>query len=564
MRRLPFAFLLAALVPLLALAFPVPCALAQEMNSASIEIARPDWRAATESLRAAIGETPGAREALTFTAPALRGPARRRNLARAFPAFVQLSAATDGYFSGIARSAVPVLLPFDTAAFLADRGRNAPNLGAAHYLNGFTRALHFSAGPAGYTAVIELALADSADLPRRVFPRPVEIHITGSLITYNVNDPRGGKGDAVKSLDAQYPGMRRFIREGFVRYAFTRFGVAYVVSIDCLDSTPRRRRLACREAYPIAEKFFKSLTVAGGTPARPRYAAMVMPVERPAALSPDFKFFAPGDIIAGTGFRGNGGHADWTVYSQIRFPLENAPAFASSQSYAIRSDCSAKWRFPLPRANRCKDDKKGLALVEQQSEFYHFPWRDNFCERRDLEVWQCPGGWGHQGQDLRPAHCLKRDGTRCRAGIDAIVAVRDGEILRSPGQEGALVVVNELGEHIRFRHMHMTPADMDADGLVHGRRVREGEMIGKVSNYQDRAGGTSVHLHFDIQVFTRDGWIWVNPYSTLIASYERLIGARGQIWQPQAPVAASSPPHDAPVVNASESPSTSEGASTGD
>jgi hypothetical protein len=29
-------------------------------------------------------------------------------------------------------------------------------------------------------------------------------------------------------------------------------------------------------------------------------------------------------------------------------------------------------------------------------------------------------------------------------------------------------------------------------------------------------------------VFTRDGWIWVNPYTTLIASYERLIRARGR------------------------------------
>jgi hypothetical protein len=36
--------------------------------------------------------------------------------------------------------------------------------------------------------------------------------------------------------------------------AFTRFGVPYVVSIQCLDSSPRARRLACREAYPVAER----------------------------------------------------------------------------------------------------------------------------------------------------------------------------------------------------------------------------------------------------------------------------------------------------------------------
>ena len=76
--------------------------------------------------------------------------------------------------------------------------------------------------------------------------------------------------------------------------------------------------------------------------------------------------------------------------------------------------------------------------------------------------------------------------------------------------------------------MHMNPSSMDADGILNGRRVAEGEKIGVVSNYLDFPNGTSYHLHFDIQVFTRDGWIWVNPYTTLISSYERLIRGRGR------------------------------------
>ena len=76
--------------------------------------------------------------------------------------------------------------------------------------------------------------------------------------------------------------------------------------------------------------------------------------------------------------------------------------------------------------------------------------------------------------------------------------------------------------------MHMNPSAMDADGILNGRRVAEGEKIGVVSNYLDFPNGTSYHLHFDVQVFTRDGWIWVNPYTTLIASYERLIRGRGR------------------------------------
>jgi len=88
--------------------------------------------------------------------------------------------------------------------------------------------------------------------------------------------------------------------------------------------------------------------------------------------------------------------------------------------------------------------------------------------------------------------------------------------------------INTNSEHIRFRYMHMNPSNMDADGILNGRMIAEGEKIGVVSNFLDRPNGTSRHLHFDIQVFTRDGWLWVNPYVTLISAYERLIGGRGR------------------------------------
>ena len=65
----------------------------------------------------------------------------------------------------------------------------------------------------------------------------------------------------------------------------------------------------------------------------------------------------------------------------------------------------------------------------------------------------------------------------------------------------------------------------------------EGEKIGVVSNYLDHPNGTSRHLHFDVQVFTRDGWVWVSPYVTLVSSYERLIRGAGREIEPE--VAAS-------------------------
>jgi hypothetical protein len=109
-----------------------------------------------------------------------------------------------------------------------------------------------------------------------------------------------------------------------------------------------------------------------------------------------------------------------------------------------------------------------------------------------------------------------------------VVAVRDGAILRAPRQEAAFLVVNTANEHIRFRYLHMRPVKMDEDNLLSGRRVNEGEVIGVISNFDKREAGTSYHLHFDVQVPTRHGWVFVNPYMTLVASYERLIGARGE------------------------------------
>jgi murein DD-endopeptidase MepM/ murein hydrolase activator NlpD len=337
------------------------------------------------------------------------------------------------------------------------------------------------------------------------------VQITGSILVYDISDPLGGKGEPVKALAAQFPDLRRFIREGYVRYAFTRFGVPYVVSIQCLDSAPRERRLACREAYPVAERFLKALRVAGGRAARPRIDIASVIAERPAERSPGFSYRPSGDIIANSGFRKQGGRADFNAYAQIRFPLEKTPAFVHSQSYR----------------NRRSSEKP---IDDQTGSNTSYPWQDNFCESRSFGVGQCPGGFGHQGEDLRPAPCpaVNEGAERCDPKQQAVVAVREGVVIRSAKQQAATLQINSRNEHIRFRYMHMNPASLDADGVLNGRRVDEGEKIGVVSNYLDHPNGTSRHLHFDVQVFTRDGWLWVNPYGTLVSAYERLIRGRGR------------------------------------
>jgi len=478
---------------------------AEEFQTPAVSVVRVEWRAVLDQLRVEIGAVPSVASDFSFSV-------QRRVAAsdpRSMPALVQLNAVTSPIFTGIGRSPVPVLLPFDAAAYVEARQNGGLLLPISRYQADFRPVDLFNAGPAGYDAVFSLEPGAGAGMPQRTFAKPVEVQITGSLLTYDVSDPAGSKGEPVKSLAAQYPDLRRFIREGYVRYAFTRFGVPYVVSIQCLDSTPRARRLACREAYPVAERFLKALHVAGGRPLRPRFDRPSEVSERPTERSDDFTYRPPGSIIAGSGYHKQTGRADNTAYSQIRFPLE-APAFVHSQRRRSGGD-----RLDLPSSG--------------------YPWRDNFCEARSFSVGQCANGFGHQGEDIRPAACaIREDGSNaCDPRRQPIFAVRDGVVIRSPRQQTATLQINTRTEHIRFRYMHMNPSTMDSDGLLNGRSVAEGEKIGVVSNYLDHPNGTSRHLHFDVQVFTRDGWIWVNPYVTLISAYERRIRGRGREIGPE-------------------------------
>lgn len=510
------------LAPFVLLSASLPVAVADEFRTPSVSTVRIEWRAALDQLRAEINTRPAVASNFTFSG--------RRRLPgydpRTMPALLQLNAVTSPIFTGIGRSRVPVLLPFDTAAFLEARLSGTPaSLSPARFQADFGLADLFDAGPAGYDAVFSLEPGAGDGMPRRTFAKPVEVQITGSSLIYDISDPLGGKGEPVKSLTEEFPDLRRFIREGYVRYAFTRFGAPYVVSIQCLDSTPRPRRLACREAYPVAERFLKALRVAGGLPSRPLMDTPSGVAERPLQRSPDFSYRPAGDIIANTGFRKQGGRADFTAYSQIRFPLEKAPAFAHSQSFMKR------------RAREKPDEAAGHNGGYNSG----YPWQDNFCEARSFGVGQCAAGYGHQGQDIRAGECegVSEGGGECDPRQQGVVAVRDSVVIRSPKQQAVSLQVNSHTEHIRFRYMHMDPVSLDADGVLNGRLLAEGERFGVVSNFLDRPNGTSRHLHFDVQVFTRDGWLWVNPYVTLISAYERLIRGRGRETGSQAPSASA-------------------------
>jgi hypothetical protein len=444
----------------------------------------------------------------------------------------RLNDATQSAFPNIAASPIPVLLPFDTATFLKDK---AANKGAApdrnKYFGGFTATnVFFLPGPAGYDASVLLQPQDSGSLQ---FGKAVDAQISASSVIYELDLPSMPEGSPIPELEAQFPGIRRLTIENHLRYTFVRFGVPYVVTMMCTEGR-HDRRLSCRDADKVGIQFIKSLNIVGGAPPHEPAKIAVQTVDRPEKTSPDFTYYAPGDLLPGTGMHGQAGRTDTTVFAKIRFPMAEAPSYVNSQVFMNWGECDFTGRVSLggsgkDAAYRCKVNS--IPLKQDESKNYVYPWRDNFCEHRYFAVSQCPAGLGHQGEDIRPGSCVLRspDADRCEPFQHNIVAVRDGLVLRDPGDQALYLVVNAPGEHIRFRYLHMDPHLLDSAGMVSGRALAAGEVIGAVDNYEDHPGGTTYHLHFDVQVPTREGWLFVNPYMTLVASYERMIGARGTV-----------------------------------
>ncbi|HET9246555.1 MAG TPA: M23 family peptidase, partial [Xanthobacteraceae bacterium] len=309
----------------LALAAGVVAAAAQDMKSPRISPTHVDWDAVAVEL-----------DALDLPKPVVV-----REL------MAELNRATGERFANIAASPVPVLLPFDTAAFLRDRAAADPAAASAtapadNYLSGFNAMPFFYPGPAGYDAVVVARAQEMRELGIG-FSDAIYIHIGGSALVYELDEPRGMVGWPVHGLD-EFRGIRRMFLENYVRYTFVRYGVPYVVAIECSDGRLRFRRMSCRDADKVAIRFLKSLRIAGGTPQAQAETIAADTIDRPAEQSAVFTYYSPGDILPGTGFRRRGGVADYTVYSKIRFPLADAPAFANSQSFMNWGNCEATGR----------------------------------------------------------------------------------------------------------------------------------------------------------------------------------------------------------------------------
>ena len=210
----------------------------------------------------------------------------------------------------------------------------------------------------------------------------------------------------------------------------------------------------------------------------------------PASAAPpaSFTYNQPGMLQSG-----DSGVTDATLYAPgIRFPIEDAPAFADSQVYGHGGSNG-------PGGGQC------------DSPNYVYPWSDNFCEARSYTTPLCPAGTGHQGQDIRPS--------TCKAAVHPAVAAEAGVIT----QIGSYTVYlsADSGRTYLYLHMQMNQLKVNV-----GDRVTRGQALGLVSN-NFGATPTTIHLHFEIKepvtlhgstITTR-----VPPYSSLVDAYQRLL-----------------------------------------
>ncbi|MBC8073735.1 MAG: M23 family metallopeptidase, partial [Deltaproteobacteria bacterium] len=197
-------------------------------------------------------------------------------------------------------------------------------------------------------------------------------------------------------------------------------------------------------------------------------------------------FYAPvGELVPGSGE----GAADATVYAPgMRYPVRDAPSYPNSQVWGHGGNEG-------PGGSQC------------DVENYSYPWHDNYCESRSWDMPLCPSGVGHQGQDIRAS--------TCDAGAHPFVASRAGTVT-SIGSYSVYVTADD-GQ--RFDYLHGSNI-----AVSEGQGVEREQLIGNVSN---EFGGTAttVHLHFNIkQDVAGLGFVFVNPYMSLVASYEELTG----------------------------------------
>lgn len=148
-----------------------------------------------------------------------------------------------------------------------------------------------------------------------------------------------------------------------------------------------------------------------------------------------------------------------------------------------------------------------------------FTQRDDYCEIRGWNMPMCPSGTGHQGQDIRPPTCTD---SKWEA-----VAVVDGTIT---GVTSNTTVKLKGGDGTDYWYLHMNPRTITVKA---GDKVKQGAVLGKVSNFMNGKRATTKHLHFQVrqtlQVDGRTISTWIPLYASLVNAYRKSKGVGAAI-----------------------------------
>jgi len=111
------------------------------------------------------------------------------------------------------------------------------------------------------------------------------VQITGSILTYDLADPLGGKGEPVKAAGGAISRPEAF--QSAKAMSATAFHALSACPMWSRSSASTRRPTGrggwrAARAYPVAERFLKALRIAGGQPSRRRREISSDIAERPA------------------------------------------------------------------------------------------------------------------------------------------------------------------------------------------------------------------------------------------------------------------------------------------
>jgi murein DD-endopeptidase MepM/ murein hydrolase activator NlpD len=277
-----------------------------------------------------------------------------------------------------------------------------------------------------------------------------------------------------------------------------------------------------------------------GTPTPPTPAPGNTANTPPAGSNPGFAYYEPGNLFERD--KGRGRATDRRVYApNILFPIKLATAQFPHMNSQI-------WGFGgggyngKGEAGGSESDPRNYDPMKQ---------RDNFCEIRSWDMPLCPGGAGHQGQDIRPPS-FKDNYWEAVAVVDGTITnVTSNTTVQLKGTDGT-----------DYYYLHMHPRSITVKS---GQKVKQGQTLGKVSKYMGGTPSTSLHLHFNIrQRITVGGkalTVYVPPFTSLVsalrvargmdpgidANGDLLLDTTIEITQGDAPLPSPAPPPSPPA-----------------